>query len=146
MTILNGWKEIANHMGRGVRTVQRWEHLGCPVRRPAGRPRSAVFAVSEEIDEWLRHCQVATLESDAGNGISSNEISSEVLEIVKQRLAEHRQLILELRGTLKELVAASRQSAAMNKDVQSATAYVARQMERAAENVQTPPLDLPQAS
>jgi phage terminase Nu1 subunit (DNA packaging protein) len=50
--ILSGWKEIAGHLRRGVRTVQRWEHYGLPVHRPAGRSRSAVFAISEEIDRW----------------------------------------------------------------------------------------------
>jgi hypothetical protein len=54
--ILNGWKEIANQLGRGVRTVQRWEQLGLPVRRPKGSNRSAVLALSEEVDEWVRGC------------------------------------------------------------------------------------------
>jgi hypothetical protein len=54
VVILNGWKEIANHLGRGVRTIQRWESLGLPVRRPKRTDRSAVCAFSEEIDEWLR--------------------------------------------------------------------------------------------
>ena len=36
---LNTWKEIATYMGRGVRTVQRWEReLGLPVRRPRENP------------------------------------------------------------------------------------------------------------
>ena len=52
--ILAGWKEIASHLHRGVRTVQRWEYFGLPVRRPAGRSRSAVFAISEEIDRWVQ--------------------------------------------------------------------------------------------
>jgi len=53
--LLNSWKEIANHLGRGVRTVQRWEHeLGLPVRRPWGRSRSTVMAMSDELDAWLR--------------------------------------------------------------------------------------------
>jgi len=31
---LNGWKEIALHLGKGTRTVQRWEKLyGLPVHR-----------------------------------------------------------------------------------------------------------------
>jgi phage terminase Nu1 subunit (DNA packaging protein) len=50
--ILSGWKEIARHLRRGLRTVQRWDQYGLPVRRPAGRSRSAVFAISEEIDKW----------------------------------------------------------------------------------------------
>lgn len=52
--LLNSWKEIATRLGRGVRTVQRYEQqLGLPVRRPAGRDRSAVMAFSDELDEWL---------------------------------------------------------------------------------------------
>lgn len=52
--ILNGWREIANHLGRGLRTVQRWESLGLPVRRPNRKDHSAVCAFSEELDTWLR--------------------------------------------------------------------------------------------
>jgi hypothetical protein len=53
--VLHSWKEIANHMGRGVRTVQRYElALRLPVRRPAGKERSAVLAFTDELDEWLR--------------------------------------------------------------------------------------------
>ena len=51
---LNSWKDIANYMGRGVRTVQRYEsQLGLPVRRPAGRSRSSVIARREDIDNWV---------------------------------------------------------------------------------------------
>lgn len=33
--ILSGWKEIANYLRKGVRTVQRYEReLGLPIRRP----------------------------------------------------------------------------------------------------------------
>ena len=52
--ILNGWKEIADCLGRAVRTVQRWESLGLPVRRPNRRDRSAVIVFSHDLDEWLR--------------------------------------------------------------------------------------------
>lgn len=51
--ILNGWKEIANHMRRGVRTVQRWERLGLPVHRPSARLGTSVIAKPGELDEWL---------------------------------------------------------------------------------------------
>ena len=52
--ILNSWKEIANFLGRGMRTVQRWEaQLGLPVHRPAGKDHSAVLAFSSELDQWL---------------------------------------------------------------------------------------------
>lgn len=53
--ILNSWKEISNYVGRGVRTVQRWEQLyGLPVHRAAGKDRSSVYALSDEVDAWLR--------------------------------------------------------------------------------------------
>ena len=52
--ILKGWKEVAKYLGSGVRTVQRWEALGLPVRRPAHRRRSAVVALTKDIDAWLR--------------------------------------------------------------------------------------------
>jgi hypothetical protein len=52
---LNSWKEIASYLNSGVRTVQRWELLrGLPVRRVSGRQRSAVYALSHELDEWHR--------------------------------------------------------------------------------------------
>ncbi len=53
---LNGWKEIANHVQRGLRTVQRWERdLGFPVRRVGEGARAPVLAASEELDQWLVH-------------------------------------------------------------------------------------------
>jgi hypothetical protein len=54
--VLNSWKEIAQHLGRGVRTIQRWERdLGLPVRRPRGKSRSAVIALVDELDAWVRN-------------------------------------------------------------------------------------------
>ena len=52
--VLNSWKDIAQYVGRGVRTVQRYEQeFNLPVRRVSGRERSAVMAFSDEIDRWL---------------------------------------------------------------------------------------------
>lgn len=51
--LLNSWKEVANYLGRGVRTVQRWEKLGLPVRRLGAGPRSPVVANARDIDRWL---------------------------------------------------------------------------------------------
>jgi len=52
--VLSSWKEIACYMGKGVRTVQRWEQqLGLPVRRPPSAPRNIVSAVPQELDVWL---------------------------------------------------------------------------------------------
>ena len=52
---LSGWKEIANYLGKGVRTVQRYERLlGLPVRRPAGKPWGSVLATKAELDAWVK--------------------------------------------------------------------------------------------
>lgn len=52
--ILSGWKDIANYLGKGVRTVQRYEQeLRLPVRRPAGRVRGSVVATTTELDAWV---------------------------------------------------------------------------------------------
>ena len=49
---LTSWKEIAQYLQKGVRTVQRWEQfMGLPVRRLNGRK---VLAFSDEIDVWMR--------------------------------------------------------------------------------------------
>ena len=53
--MLSGWKDIATHMGKGVRTVQRYEReLGLPVRRVSGHPTSAVIATKSDLDSWVR--------------------------------------------------------------------------------------------
>lgn len=52
--ILSGWKAIAEYLGCGVRTVQRWERKGLPVKRPAAGLRAHVGAHSEEIDLWIQ--------------------------------------------------------------------------------------------
>jgi len=51
--LLNRWKEISNHVQRGVRTRQRWERLGLPVTRINNSVRSPVIALSEELDQWI---------------------------------------------------------------------------------------------
>jgi hypothetical protein len=52
--VLTSWKEIARYMGKGVRTVQRWEQdFGLPVRRPAGTNKKAVLARPRDLDVWV---------------------------------------------------------------------------------------------
>lgn len=51
---LDSWKEIAEYLGRDVRTAMRWEQeLGLPVHRVPGGQRRGVFALPDEIDAWL---------------------------------------------------------------------------------------------
>jgi TolB-like protein/Flp pilus assembly protein TadD len=55
---LVSWKEIAVHLGREIRTVQRWEKTeGLPVRRHGHQKRSTVYAYASELDEWFKKRQ-----------------------------------------------------------------------------------------
>jgi hypothetical protein len=50
---LDSWKEIAAYLGRGVRTVQRWERdEGLPVHRLAHDKRGTIYARREELAAW----------------------------------------------------------------------------------------------
>ncbi len=62
---LRGWKAIARHLGREVRTVQLWERdRGLPVHRIPGGPGQSVFARAAELDAWTAGS--ATAVADAG--------------------------------------------------------------------------------
>jgi hypothetical protein len=58
--LLNSWKEIATYLGRGVRTVQRWEKLGLPVRRIGVGSRAPVLAYARDIDLWIQATRTRT--------------------------------------------------------------------------------------
>ncbi len=99
--VLNSWKEIASHLGRGVRTVQRWERdLGMPVRRPRAKSRSAVIAMTDEIDSWLR--------SSPTSEIIPRHNTNKLRDDLQQSLAEH----FELRTRCNLLRAANHQAIA----------------------------------
>ena len=51
---LESWKEIATHLHREIRTVQRWEHeRGLPIHRVPGSKRGgAVYAFRLELESW----------------------------------------------------------------------------------------------
>jgi len=101
--VLNSWKEIASHVGRGVRTVQRWERdLGMPVRRPRAKSRSAVIAMSDEIDAWLRSAPTGELTG------RSDSKTSEAVAFLHREMASHAELrnrCFELRIQNHEIVA-----------------------------------------
>jgi phage terminase Nu1 subunit (DNA packaging protein) len=67
--LLSGWKEIASYLGCGIRTVQRWERQGLPVKRPPGGKRSRVIVDSEQIDSWVSH-------TSSGRGAASDVLAS----------------------------------------------------------------------
>ena len=53
--LLDSWKEIAAYLNRDMTTVQRWEKReGMPVHRHVHDKRGSVYALPEELDEWVR--------------------------------------------------------------------------------------------
>lgn len=98
--ILNSWKEIASYLRCSVRTAQRMECDGMPVRRPAGHVRSAVVALSEEIDQWLKAPKTvpAAFSSDPAQAPHHKQprISAQ-LAILRKQMAECRERSNELR-------------------------------------------------
>lgn len=91
---LDSWKEIAAFFGRGERTVKRWEtERGLPVHRLPGSGRSAVFAYSHELAEWLRgnrtefsgDAAVAVVPEDSGNDELSASATPLVTEAIELR-------------------------------------------------------------
>lgn len=88
---LSGWKEIANYLGKGVRTVQRYEReLGLPVRRPAGKSTGSVVATQAELDAWVMASpirEVFRLSNQAPNHVSgmTASIRNGVAEMVRLR-------------------------------------------------------------
>jgi phage shock protein A len=96
--ILNSWKEIAVYLGRGVRTVQRWEkELHLPVRRPRNRSRSAVIALRAELNEWLVR-QAAQRENNGNcHHVESNAV------LLRQRMNELREELRMLEDKLEQI-------------------------------------------
>jgi hypothetical protein len=84
--VLNSWKEIATYVGRGVRTVQRWEsELQLPVHRPRGKNHSAVVAFPKELDRWLRSTPSQTGNKDTGRALL--EIAGDLQTLALQLVA-----------------------------------------------------------
>lgn len=105
--VLNSWKEVAAYLGCGIRTAQRLEPAGLPVRRPSGRDRSAVIALKDEIDAWrlaVRDERVAAATSSAAMPSGERrQIMREQLRSLKVQMAECRQKSEELRQKALEI-------------------------------------------
>lgn len=99
--ILSGWKEIAQYLHCGVRTVQRWESEGLRVHRPTPSKGGHVIAHSEELDRWVR--------CGGGSGLGYPELSASIIYAQKlhgethTKLAELQAKVLTLRDGLAEL-------------------------------------------
>jgi hypothetical protein len=98
--ILNGWKEISNHIERGVRTAQRWESLlGMPVHRPALKDRSSVVAFSDELDGWLSRSAPDSRDEclAVGGKEENNRNLVRVLDGMSTLIRQTRQLICHMK-------------------------------------------------
>ena|SRR5438477_7884587 len=104
---LSGWKDIANYLEKGVRTVQRYEReLGLPVRRPAGKSTGSVVATTAELDAWvlaspIRQAFRLTTPS-LTDSTATKEIRDGLAEMRKLR-EQMADLRIELRASLSSL-------------------------------------------
>ena len=105
---LSGWKDIATYLGKGVRTVQRYEReLGLPVRRPAGKPRGSVVATRPELDAWVGASPIREafrlsrppLDQDAPSAAAIKNRIEEMRKLSSEMLA----LRAEVRGSVRVL-------------------------------------------
>ena len=99
--VLNSWKEIATYLGRGVRTVQRWEaELNLPVHRPRGKTRSAVVAFRQELDAWLQCTPSQSDSKQISNGLlgiahDMQTLAQELLAAARSQQHSERQELIE---------------------------------------------------
>jgi tetratricopeptide (TPR) repeat protein len=68
---LDCWKEIASYLGKGERTVKRWEtNRGLPIHRVPGGGRASVYAHAAELDEWLVSARALEIEIGEKEGVA----------------------------------------------------------------------------
>lgn len=107
--VLTSWKEIARYLGKGVRTVQRWEQdFGLPVRRPQGSDKKAVLARPSDLDAWIAiRCGTRTT-SHEHQGVQAETVcvrSAIAVEIETSRIlrTHNRTLRTEIRTAINAL-------------------------------------------
>jgi hypothetical protein len=107
--LLTCWKDIAKYMGKGVRTVQRWEQkLDLPVRRPRGNAyKSSVVARTPDLDVWLAarwssRTQVEAQAEASANHHPNADLDS-AIQISRELRAANHQLTHEVTYQLERL-------------------------------------------
>jgi hypothetical protein len=91
--VLTSWKEIAAYLGKGVRTVQRWEgELKLPVRRPYGLDKHVVIALPDELDNWVHQRLRPRSNRPAGSQVDHSE-QLERMRRLLQCMVERTQLL-----------------------------------------------------
>lgn len=109
--LLNSWKEIACYLDRGVRTVQRWEKMGLPVRRLGEGSRAPVIAHADDVNRWLLTIEKSRLQGDPramhaefrGDLLGSLRESRVLREQMRALRRDQTELIQELKRTVQAL-------------------------------------------
>lgn len=81
---ISGWKEIAEYLGKGVRTVQRYEReMGLPIHRSTGKSAASVTAIGTELDNWVGtpHVHVPSLARRRALKSQTNMLRANFLQI-----------------------------------------------------------------
>jgi hypothetical protein len=106
-SVLTCWKDIAQYVGKGVRTLQRWEReLGFPVRRTKPGEKGSVLAIPREIDAWVKSQQLTTAQQDSA--LSDRATLLRSLDVLR---TENEELRLENRKIWSENLELRRQLA-----------------------------------
>ena len=100
---LTCWKDIAHYLGKGVRTVQRWEReLGLPVRRPQGALgsslKSPVIADPRDLEAWLKSRWTLRELKETETGETLPADTSEERESLELGIEQARELRLKMRA------------------------------------------------
>ena len=105
---LSCWKDIARYLGKGVRTVQRWERdFGLPVRRPGrgleNAVKSPVVADRTELQLWFDSCWVSRGSTKRVRSVGPSEIEG-ALEQLDDRIEELNLMLREAQAQRRELM------------------------------------------
>ena len=104
--IMSGWKDIASYLGKGVRTLQRYEREGSlPVRRPPHKKIGSVVATKTELDAWVASMPHRATFPLNKTGPGTSEAA--VIQSLKRNFAEAQRLrgeMVRLRNDLRNSI------------------------------------------
>lgn len=100
--MLSGWKEIAQYLRCSLRSAQRYQSIGLPIKR-LHPGRGPVVAYSEDIDAWVRGL---LSRSKGARTTPTNVMRSRELRAQVERSTEKlRKMVEELMKTVESIQA-----------------------------------------
>jgi hypothetical protein len=102
--VLSGWKDIANYLRKGVRTVQRYEHeLNLPVHRLSrGKFGGGVITTRNELDTWI---QAETITNHESTKLNLRNDTFDSLKLEFARMQRNIEALMQARKALQSTVA-----------------------------------------